>query len=123
MSHRYEKSEFKQEFTFQDRSKESSRMLTKYPDKRPIICEKLNKQMNFPKMDKKKYLVPYDFILGQFIQVIRNRLKLQPEEAIFVFINNQLLSINYIMGEVYDRFKDADGFLYMQYAKENTFGI
>lgn len=37
-----------------------------------------------------RYLVPADLTVGQFVYVIRKRIKLPPEKAIFVFINNYL---------------------------------
>lgn len=38
-------------------------------------------------IDKKKYLVPSDLTCGQFVYVIRKRLKLPAEKAIFLFVN------------------------------------
>jgi GABA(A) receptor-associated protein len=45
---------------------------------------------DIPTIDKKKYLVPSDMTVGQFIYVIRKRIKLSPEKAIFIFVNNVL---------------------------------
>jgi GABA(A) receptor-associated protein len=42
--------------------------------------------------------------------------------AIFIFINNTLPMSSMSMGEVYVKYKDADGVLRMNYAAENTFG-
>jgi GABA(A) receptor-associated protein len=113
---------FKQEHTFYDRLAESSRVLTKYPERRPIICEKLRNQHDLPDIDKKKYLVPIDLTLGQFMFVIKKRLKLKSEEAIFLFINNKIITSSSIIGYIYNHQKDIDGFLYIHYAKENVFG-
>jgi GABA(A) receptor-associated protein len=49
-------------------------------------------------------------------------MNLKPEEGIFLFANNKLVSGSAIIGNVYDYSKDTDGFLYIQYSKENTFG-
>jgi GABA(A) receptor-associated protein len=46
---------------------------------------------DIPDIDKKKYLVPADLTVGQFVYVIRKRIKLQPEKAIFIFVNNNVL--------------------------------
>ena len=116
------KSGFKREFSFEYRLDESSRVLTKYPDRKPIICEKSNSQKDLPDIDKKKYLIPDELTMGQFIYVIRKRMKLKPEEALFLFINNKIISSTAIIGHLYYQEKDQDGFLYIQYAKENTFG-
>jgi GABA(A) receptor-associated protein len=34
--------------------------------------------------------VPADLTVGQFVYVIRKRIKLSPERAIFIFIDNKL---------------------------------
>ena len=51
--------DFKKEFSLEQRTKEAQRVLTKYPDRIPIICEKVKKSKLDP-MTKKKYLVPWD---------------------------------------------------------------
>jgi len=122
MSYRNDSSDFKREYSFKNRLEESSRVLTKYPDRRPIICEKSNTQRDLPNIDKKKYLVPYDLTMSQFIYVIKSRMRFPPEQAIFLFVNNQIISGSSIIGHIYDYRKDPDGFLYIQYAKENVFG-
>lgn len=37
-----------------------------------------------------RYLVPSDLTVGQFVYVIRKRIKLSPERAIFIFVRNIL---------------------------------
>ena len=59
---------------------ESERIRNKYPDRIPVICEKTEKA-NIDDIDKKKYLVPADLTAGQFVYVIRKRLKLPPEQG------------------------------------------
>ena len=78
---------------------------------------------NLPDINKKKYLVPLDLTVGQFIFVIRRRLKLDAAKAIFLFVNNQIIPpSNASLGELYEEYKSEDGFLYMTYSGENTFG-
>ncbi len=116
------RSDFKREFSFQSRLEESSRVLFKYPDRRPIICEKSTRQPDLPDIDKKKYLVPYELTMGQFIYVIRKRMRLNSHDAIFLFVNDQIITGSAIIGHIYEHLRDPDGFLYIQYAKESTFG-
>ena len=113
---------FKQQYIFDRRVEESLRVLRKYPDKIPIICEKNYMQRDLPDIDKKKYLVPLDITIGQFMFIIRQRLRFRPEEALFLFINGFIPSSNKFIGEIYEHYKDTDGFLYVTYSKENTFG-
>jgi GABA(A) receptor-associated protein len=115
---------FKHKYRFEDRVCESSRILTTYPDRVPIICEKSKKNNNnlLPVINKNKYLVPIDLTMGQFMYVIRQRMKLNSEEGIFLFVGNNIVSSSSIIGNIYQTYKDSDGFLYIQYSKENVFG-
>ena len=112
---------FKEENSFDKRKTESTKIRNKYPDRIPIICEK-NDGSDIPTIDKKKYLVPADLTIGQFVYVIRKRIKLNSEKAIFIFINNILPNTSKIISQVYEEHKDDDGFLYVKYSGENTFG-
>jgi GABA(A) receptor-associated protein len=56
---------------------------------RQVICEKADKS-DISDIDKKKYLVPSDLTVGQFVYVIRKRIKLSSEKAIFIFCNNSM---------------------------------
>ena len=106
----------------QDRRRsESDRIRAKYPDRVPVICERADRS-DVPDIDKKKYLVPADLTVGQFIYVIRKRIKLPPEKAIFIFVDNVIPPTASLMSAVYEVQKDEDGFLYVTYSGENTFG-
>eukprot|EP01138_Halocafeteria_seosinensis_P014708 gb/GECG01015014.1/.p1 GENE.gb/GECG01015014.1/~~gb/GECG01015014.1/.p1 ORF type:complete len:103 (+),score=8.86 gb/GECG01015014.1/:1-309(+) len=80
----------------------------KFPDRIPVICEKAARS-DIADIDKNKvshpkrryqtscfdvcllqYLVPSDLTVGQFVYVIRKRIRIPPEKAIFVFVNNTL---------------------------------
>lgn len=112
---------FKQQHTLEERKAESDRIRAKYPDRIPVICEKADKS-KVADIDKKKYLVPADLTTGQFVYVIRKRLKLPPEQAIFLFVNGALPPNAALLNQVYEEHKDEDGFLYITYSSENTFG-
>lgn len=112
---------FKDEFTLDDRCNEAVKIMEKYPSRIPIIVEK-NDKCTFQDIDKRKYLVPKDLSMHQFTFIIRKRIKLNPSQAIFLMINNTLCPSNTTIGEVYDEHHDEDGFLYVTYSSENTFG-
>ena len=69
-----------------------------------------------------KYLVPTDLNMAQFMYVIRKRIKLKAEESIYVFINNKIMASNTLLSRKKKKYKDEDGFLYVTYTAENTFG-
>ncbi|KAJ7530637.1 hypothetical protein O6H91_14G012000 [Diphasiastrum complanatum] len=118
---------FKQEHPLEKRQAEAARIRDKYPDRIPVIVEKAEKS-DIPDIDKKKrflcyrYLVPADLTVGQFVYVIRKRIKLSAEKAIFIFVKNMLPPTAAMMSAIYSEHKDEDGFLYFMYSGENTFG-
>ena len=80
-------SSFKNKYLFDDRCKESYKVINKYLDRIPIICEKSNthNHKQLPDIDKHKYLVNYDLTLGQFMSIIRKRLNLAPNLGLYIF--------------------------------------
>ena len=116
---------FKDEIPFAMRKEEASRILSKYPDRIPIIIERSEEcSDDIPVVDKKKYLVPNDITTGQFTYIIRKRIELEPEKAIFLFAGEDytIPPSSSLISEIYNNFKDEDGFLYFTYSGENTFG-
>lgn len=103
------------------RSSESARILQRFKDRLPVICEKVENS-DIQEIDKRKYLVPGDLTVGQFVYVIRKRIKLPSEKAIFIFVNDILPPTAALMSTIYEEHKDKDGFLYVLYSGENTFG-
>ena len=114
---------YKQQFDFETRKDESDRIRKKYIDRVPVIVEKKEDNQDIPDIDKQKFLVPNDLTVGQFIYVIRKRISLEPQKALFCFVKDSVIpSTNSIMSKVYEDNVDEDGFLYVSYTGENTFG-
>ena len=113
---------YKDEFSFEKRLDESTKVKNKHSDRIPCIVEKCHKCHKISSIDKKKFLVPNDLTMGQFIYIIRRRLKISPQEAIFIFVNDSIPSSSSSISEIYSKHKDLDGFLYFRYSSENTFG-
>jgi GABA(A) receptor-associated protein len=112
---------YKKNRPFEQRLKESTLIRQKYPERIPIIVEKASSS-NAPDIDKTKFLTPTDLTISQFVYVIRKRIKLREQEAIFLFINESIPCTSDYLGKVYDENKDEDGFLYINYSSENVFG-
>ena len=100
---------------------ESQKILQKYPDKVPIIINK-QKGSLLKKITKNKFLVPKDISMSQFVYIIRKRIQLKEHEALFIMINNSLMPSSMTMGDIYNKYKNKDGYLYAIYNTENTFG-
>jgi len=112
---------FQKKHSFEKRRDESLSVINKYPDRLPIIVQRDNKS-ELPEVDKCKYLVPRNMTMSQFSFVIRKRIQLEPSQAIFITINHTLVASSKLLSEVYEEEKDEDGFLYVIYTGENTFG-
>lgn len=106
---------------YRKRVEEARRVATKHPDRCSVIVARAE-GTDIPEIDKHKYLVPRELTIGQFVHVIRKRLELPPEKALFLFCNKILPVASWTMGVLYNKHKDHDEFLYISYAGENTFG-
>merc|ERR1711966_351274 len=112
-------SSFKEQHAFDKRVEEADKIRKKHADRIPVICERADGS-DIAEIDRKKYLVPQELTVGQFVYVVRKRLKLPPEKAIFIFVNGVLPSTGAaLMSQMYKDYKDPDGFLYVTYSGEN----
>ena len=116
-----QQSTYKTRYTLEERTNDSLTVMTKYSDRIPIIIEKYC-HSNLEDIDKKKYLVPFDMTVGQLIYIIRKRIKLSPDKAIFIFVNNINPYTSMTIKDLYNQHKDEDNFLYIIYQEESTFG-
>jgi len=115
--------EFKKKYSFESRLEQATNIMNKFPTRIPIIVEIHPSSKNkIPPLDKTKYLVPQELTVGQFVYVLRKRLKLSAEKAIFIFFENQLSPTSELISMVYENLKDKDNFLYAYISSENTFG-
>lgn len=105
-----------------ERIKKSQLILEKYPDRVPLIIKPSDSDRDAFPIDKSKYITPRDLTLLQLQQIIRKRIHFPAEKALFMFINNKIYPITSMIGPVYDTNKDTDGFLYITYCQESTFG-
>jgi len=102
---------------------EADKIMQRYPDRIPIIISRSATSKNTPEIDKSKFLVPVDLTVGQFLYVIRKRLKLDPAVGLYMFIDNTIACNTELIYKVYKESYDKDDhFLYAVYSCENTFG-
>ncbi|MBE17949.1 MAG: hypothetical protein CMH79_04220 [Nitrospinae bacterium] len=112
---------FEKNYSFSKRLSESKNIINKYKNRIPVIVER-HKDSQLPIGDKCKYLVPKDMNISQFIYFIRRTIQLEKVQTLFITINKQLIGSNKTMIDTYEEHKSDDGFLYVVYTNENTFG-
>jgi GABA(A) receptor-associated protein len=117
------KFDFKKKHDFYKRLDESYRIRNKYPEKVPIIVEKQKGYHEIPDIDRNKYLVPNDITMSEFMYVIRKRIHISSDKSIYLFVENLgLVPTSLNIQQVYEQAQDKDGFLYIKYCGESTFG-
>ena len=116
---------FKERFTLEKRIEEFTKIKNKYPDRIPIIAEKFSGDKYLPSFPKTKFLLLGNNTIGQLVFTIRSSLgfHIRPATAIFLFVNNILPPSGMKLRDVYEQYKEPDGFLYCLISSENTFGI
>lgn len=86
-----------------------------------VICQKLA-GADLPQLAEERLLLPCNFTVGNLTTFIRSHIKISPEKSIFLFVNNTLLPAHQELLTVYKERHDLDGFLYILYSGENSFG-
>lgn len=114
------------------RLKESKRVLAKHTDKVPVLIEPASGKQ--PKLQSgAKHLVPTNMTMQALLVFVRRGLPdLPAQEALSLFIESQsangtkseaiLVPMSSTVGTVYNTRRSEDGFLYIVYSLENTFG-
>ena len=105
------------------RRMEVHRLLKKYPNKIPVIIQKSKSSSFVTEVKINKFLVPADLTVGQLLYTLRQRVKLSPEQALFIFFSNQIVNTTSTMREIYMQYHNKeDEMLYATYSTESTFG-
>lgn len=119
-------SNYKKTTPLEERLQKSNKMTSLYPDRVPIIVEMSSSSSSYntyiASSHKVKYLVPYNITMGQFIKILRDKIKIDQATALFFFIKNKIFPITSLIGEIYKENADEDGFLYIEFCEESTFG-
>ena len=103
--------------------KHSTKLLSKYSDHVPVIIKRNANDKILQDIDKEKYLIPKNLQIKEIQGIIRKKITIDSKQAIFIFVGSGILvPLSMDIGEIYNTYKNDDGFLYITYTAENTFG-
>jgi GABA(A) receptor-associated protein len=70
-----------------------------------------------PLVQRKEYTVSPDTTVSQFLEEVRQELQLKPGKRLVLYANNERQAKSAQMDDIYDRYRDDDGFLYTKYGQ------
>lgn len=118
--------DYRSKKSLHERKIASQKLLSKYPDKVPIIVSKLSKLNPWNDLTKRKFLCPKELTIAQFIHILRKFLEdINMNKAIFLTLEQDKLVLpesGAKLSELYEKYKNEDGFLYAIVYTENVFG-
>jgi hypothetical protein len=102
------------------RMEQTSQAKSKYYPRLPLLIDRYSQ--HDPRISQHKYLVGPDIQFSELMILLRKRIQLKPHQALFLFNKNTMVSMHDTIGNYYHQYSDNDGFLYLIYSLENTFG-
>lgn len=103
----------------------SYRTRSKHANCVPVIVAKDPSSTGTPEIPvgKNKFLVPFGDTVSDIILGIRKQVALGPEQSISIFFNNNdMVAPGTLMSQIDKQYRSDDGFVYVIYSLENTFG-
>jgi GABA(A) receptor-associated protein len=99
-------------------------LLNKYPDRVPIVIT----SKTYIKDNQLRFAVPQNLTITQFMVLLRTKIELKPEEAIFFFVKDNdtgqdiMVQSSVTIEYLYTQYKDKDSILNLFFEKEAVFG-
>jgi len=125
----FQRQPYKEQFDFDSRLAEAINIKTRHPDRIPVIVERYpGATQEINDIDRNKYLLRGELTVAMFMKVLRERIKLNETATMYLFlpaVNNKTAIIPNTSDSIeslYQKYKDADGFLYLYYRGEAVFG-
>merc|ERR1712198_427310 len=113
--------QYKEEHPYEKRRAEGEKIRRKYPDRVSRHCREESQSKNWRLRQEKvpgtlrSHCWPIYFL-------IRKRISLRPEDALFFFVNHVVPPTSATMGSLYQEHHEEDFFLYIAYSDESVYG-
>ena len=103
------------------RIKRAQEIKYKYYPRLPLLIDRFQKKD--PLLKSNKFLVSPTIQFSEFMILLRKQLKMEPYQALFLCSKSgNPINMSETVGQVYHHIGNPDGFLYIVYSLENTFG-
>ena len=112
---------YKSAYTLEQRQAQFKKLNDRFPDKILIIVEQA-KNSQIEQLLKNKFILSVETTVGEVLELIRSIIQLRKDQAIFLYTKGVLPSASKTLSQIYPKYKDEDGFLYIVYAGETAFG-
>ncbi|XP_015187804.1 PREDICTED: microtubule-associated proteins 1A/1B light chain 3B-like [Polistes dominula] len=115
---------FKERRPFAMRVADVEAIKKRYPNKIPLVVERLPGEKHLPTLHNAKFLIPDFLSVAELIKILRLKLQLNPSQAFYLLTNSNksLVSGGMTMLQLYQREQDEDGYLYVLFASQEVFG-
>lgn len=118
---------FKDESTFDKRRQLSDKIKQQYPNKVPVIVEAYQNKGEPLVLGNIKYLINTTDSIHKLLYEVRQKItSLKKDEALFLFCNSEkgsiLAPVSSTIGQIYEKYADADGLLYFTVSREQVYG-
>jgi GABA(A) receptor-associated protein len=105
------------------RRSEATKLLAQHPNKVPTIVEPSKSKDNVYFMPSNKFIVRKDCSFQELSHIIRSKLKLRPEASLCIVVGAEMIpSPEQSIGQLYELKGEADGFLYISYSSQQSYG-
>lgn len=99
----------------------SSRLRNEHKERVPVVFVRKGKYT--PELSQYDFLVKKTNKMSQVIDMtIRKHSKLNSKQAVFLFTKRFMIPLNETLESIDNQYRSLDGFLYIEYTIENTFG-
>lgn len=114
---------YQNKFTYIERVQKSNKLLQEFPNNVPVIIERYPRETLLPRIQNRQFLVPKEVTVAYLINILKSRLGRYSRHSIWLYAGNTVLQCRFsTIAEIYNKYRSLDGFLYLQYSGEETFG-
>jgi len=109
--------------SFIGRKEETSSIRTRYPDQIPVVTKTRSGSGLPTSFQGAKFLVKGDFLMSDFLTVVRHKMSLPKDRALVMFAaDREMVTGEQRLGEVYQKYANRDGFLYFWCYDQSALG-